>query len=150
MRLIADILTVVNSLRVPAGNLGVSRRAMPQIDGKKVERFVNQMREDGVDVVKTKVPILSLRLTQNEINKMKVFKIMKGIRKTGNCFPIFISRDNFVIDGSHRMVAKLNINKHDKIDVRRIEMDALDILAKVKEDPAKYGVVFRSYSDSSL
>lgn len=116
---IRDFLTAKNSLQLPAGNLGIERRSMPQIkDFKKFERILK-----GLDIsVRTeKLRVSDIRLAQNEVNKDKVFKMMLDYRKLNRRsrggidfpgFPPVVTSDGYVLDGLHRQVAMYNINKH--------------------------------------
>lgn len=147
---IGDMLTAMNNLSVPAGNLGVTRQHMPQIDDQ--EHFIVALYQHDIDITTEMVYVNQLRLAQSEINRTKVWKLMRHIRsilrKNKKPDPIFISQDNFVIDGSHRFVACLNIDRRMKIPVIRIDAKAIDVINLIREDPGLFRVKFRSYSDS--
>ncbi|MCK5019979.1 MAG: ParB N-terminal domain-containing protein [Candidatus Peribacteraceae bacterium] len=140
---IRDFITIFNGLTLPVGNLGVSRNQMPQIDTDKRENFIQYISNQGITIETDTVPVMNLSLTQAEINKLKIMKLMRSIRQKKIQTPVFISNDNYILDGSHRMVALLNINKRAKIPVIRIDMKMLDLLPLAKRFP---GVRYRTYS----
>lgn len=146
-----DVLTIVNNLIVPAGNLGVTRRKMPQIDEDSIETFLVGMDSENISHFKEHEYVNQLHLTQSEVNKSKVWSIMKNIRRSGRGkggIPrIFVSEDNYVLDGSHRLVAYLNINRRMKIPIIRINAKAYELIRMIEKDPRKFGVRYRSYSD---
>ena len=96
-----------NLILAPTGNLGVPREAMPQIDGKHRDEFLAFMKTHGVKVRDIRVPARSLKMVQGEYNRDKVGAIMDSGSVGGA--PIFVSKDGFVIDGNHRLIAHLNL-----------------------------------------
>lgn len=95
-----------NLILAPTGHLGVSRSSMPQIDAKVREEFIEFMKAQGVKVRNVRVPAKSLKLVQGEYNRDKVGAIIDSGNIGGA--PIFISKDGYVIDGNHRLIAHLN------------------------------------------
>lgn len=147
---ITDINTVVNNLKTPVGNLGLTRVAMPQIES--VDRLRKGLRSLEIDFFESKIPVSKLRLAQNEINKFKILKLMRIIRREGigKMDPIVVSRDNYVIDGSHRFVAKLNQSKRAKIPALKVDMDALELVEFLNQNRTTFGTKNRNYSDSDI
>lgn len=123
-----------NMILAPVGNLGVSRSAMPQIDGKFREDFIEWMQGCGIKVTTVRVPARSLKLVQGEYNRDKVGAIIDNGLTAGQ--PIFVSADGYVIDGNHRLIAHLNIpGASSYIQVCRLGADAKTLLAKIAEYP---------------
>lgn len=123
-----------NMILAPVGNLGVSRSAMPQIDGKFREDFIEWMQGCGIKVTTVRVPARSLKLVQGEYNRDKVGAIIDNGLAAGQ--PIFVSADGYVIDGNHRLIAHLNIpGASSYIQVCRLGADAKTLLAKIAEYP---------------
>ncbi|AUR97730.1 hypothetical protein NVP1244A_028 [Vibrio phage 1.244.A._10N.261.54.C3] len=145
-----DILTVINNLFVPVGSLGVSRRAMPQIDDNRHEKFLRALDEREIEYERKDILVQKLRLTQNEVNKMKVWKLMRVLRNKKGLPPVFVSSDNYILDGSHRLVAKLNTNKLGKMKTIQIDMKALDILKLIRDNQIEFGVKYRTYSGEDV
>lgn len=96
-----------NLILAPTGNLGISRNQMPQIDGRHRDDFINWLRSQGIVVRDIRVPAKSLKLAQGEYNRDKVGEIVASGSAGDN--PIFISKDGYVVDGNHRLIAHLNI-----------------------------------------
>ena len=140
-----DWMNIINGLRIPVGNLGLSRSSMPQIDADKQDAFHTFLTDAGVEVNKVQEPIKYLRLTQNEINKTKVWKIMRQIRNKKPMGRVWVSSDNYVVDGSHRFVAALNMDGRQRIKVYKVDMPALEFVKLAKQFQ---GVKYRTVSDS--
>lgn len=140
-----DWLNIINGLRIPVGNLGLSRSSMPQIDTDKQEDFHKYLEDNGVSIDAVQVPIKMLRLTQNEINKMKVWKIMKQIRNKKPMGRVWVSSDNYVVDGSHRFVAALNMDGKQRMKVYKVDLPAMEFVKLAKQFQ---GVRYRTVSDT--
>ena len=146
---IFDAFTMINSVIMPTGNLGISRSQMPQIDGRHQGEFVKWLNGQGIKTKNVEIPAMSLMLTQNEINKAKVFKLMQVYRegKLAKWAPVIVSRDNFVIDGSHRFVAIYNVNRYQNVDTIKVDLPAIE-LVKLCQRFAK--VKYRNHSDGKV
>ena len=140
-----DYFTSRNGLLVPTGNLGISRSAMPQI--KDFKRFEKVLGGYDIKIRTKRVRIGDISLTQNEINKDKVFRLMMEYRKANvrtrggvniPGFPPVLSSDNFVLDGSHRQVAMYNINKHAYQDYSVVDYPIRELYSLIKDNPAKF------------
>ncbi|AFO10407.1 hypothetical protein M1Y69_003561 [Salmonella enterica] len=140
-----DWMNIINGLRIPVGNLGLSRSSMPQIDTDKQEDFHKYLEDNGVSIDAAQVPIKMLRLTQNEINKMKVWKIMKQIRNKKPMGRVWVSSDNYVVDGSHRFVAALNMDGKQRMKVYKVDLPAMEFVKLAKQF---HGVRYRTVSDT--
>lgn len=140
-----DWMNVINGLKIPVGNLGLSRSSMPQIDAEKQDDFHKYLEANGVTVDSSQIPIKSLRLTQNEINKTKVWKIMKQIRNKKSMGRVWVSSDNYVVDGSHRFVAALNMDGKQRMKVHKVDLPAMDFVRLAREFN---GVRYRTVSDN--
>lgn len=123
-----DYMTIINGLIIPLGNLGLTRSSMPQIDHDKTDEFIAYLEANGAKVSEESVRISSLRLTQNEVNKMKIWKVMKAIRNKKKIHRVWVSSDNYVIDGSHRFIAAYNANPKGRLQVRRVDLPVLELL----------------------
>jgi SPP1 gp7 family putative phage head morphogenesis protein len=105
---------------------GIPRVQMPQlggfpIPGSKADKlprdpiyggvdltdpFKEHIRSMGVQIVEYRERVDLLRATQNELNGIKVSRIEKSM-EAGKVpeVPIFVSRENYIIDGHHRWAA---------------------------------------------
>lgn len=123
-----------NLILAPTGNLGVPRDAMPQIDSKYRDDFLEFMKSNNVKVRNIRVPARSLKMVQGEYNRDKVGSIMAGGKLDGP--PIFVSKDGYVIDGNHRLIAHLNLpDAGAYIGVSELGLDARPLLELIHKYP---------------
>lgn len=136
-----------NMILAPTGNLGIPRTAMPQIDMKNLEKFTTYLSMKDVQVSYLRVPALSLKMAQGIYNRDKVSSMISG--GTLSTTPIFISSDNYVVDGNHRLIAQLNMpdKRSDYINVIELGLPILELLEIIKG--CQY-VRYRDYSDSGV
>lgn len=78
---------------------------MPHISAKKHDDVVERMIEAGVEIVDTPIDVDLLKPVQDGINRQKVENIKRAIQDGEEMHPIVVSREGYVIDGHHRMVA---------------------------------------------
>jgi hypothetical protein len=110
------------------GDLGVPRVNMPQTAGLLMPdspalpsgadpatyeadltpQFIQSMREQGIATQDVMVPASHLRPTQEQLDGSKVGAIADRIRAgTLPSEPIFITKDNYILDGHHRWAAQI-------------------------------------------
>lgn len=151
MGLIRDTINIINNIHIPVGGLGIMRQMMPQINDNKMKQFLFYLDENKIGYKRKKIPVSDLRLSQGEINKTKVFKMMNLIRKKNKFPDIIVSGDRhpYVMDGSHRAVAYMNSTdkKFDKIGALVIDLPALELIKMMNNFP---GVEHRSFSGTKL
>lgn len=152
IKAIGDMFVTLNNLYLPVGGLVYSRQQMPQIPETYKKMYLDHFKGMGIQVTAKVMNLRDIRLTQNEINKSKVWKLMQAIRKNGKRFrsmpKIIVSKEGYVVDGSHRFVAALNIDREGEIEVWQINMPIKQIL---EESHKMVGIVeYRTISDSKL
>jgi hypothetical protein len=147
---------------VPKTNLfcvetkGIPRIKMPQLGGEPVEgsraagfprnkqgevdlseEFLTYLTEERkIAVEETTEAAEYLKASQNELNGAKVAGIARAV-ETGNFDPnrgtLFVSKDNYVVDGHHRWAAMVGVSiKEEKtieMPVRRVDIDIISLLA---------------------
>jgi len=143
-------VTVANTNLFCVGNKGIARIKMPQFAGTPVpgsaadklprskfeadkvdatNSFIQHLKTRGIATQKVTVPAAWLRATQRELIGSKVAGIMTS-PKAGEVMkaPIFISRDNYVVDGHHRWAAAVGKDtesgKLGKVKMHAIRIDA--------------------------
>ena len=134
------ITVAKDSLEIPNKdkNLGIPRRNMPQIKKKHFEKFLDFLKEDGVEIKEVKISPLKLKPTQNEFNMGKV-QLMMGPDKEKLKKPLLVSSDNYILDGHHKWLANLNLNEKKPVSCIKVDLNAKDFLAKAKEfDKVRY------------
>lgn len=79
-------------------SLGIPRKEMPQIQGSDYGEFFDYARSKGAGVKEGTTPAGSLRPAQDEFNPAAVAKMPPGALTK----PVIVSRDGYVLDGTHR------------------------------------------------
>ena len=126
-------LFCTDRMRDAANPEGVERYAMPQIGGMPVpgsradelpksksgavnaiEDYKNFLNAMGIDVADVQaVPASRLKATQAELVGSNVGWMMNNTDKYAVDEPIFISRDNYIVDGHHRWAAQVGLDAQD-------------------------------------
>lgn len=143
-------------ITVPKTNLfcqqskGIPRAKMPQLSGPPVpgspasklpldvrgeadgaDQFEAALAKAGFKIEHTTVPSETLKATQSQLNGAKVAGIMGAIRHgTFAEKELFVTRDNYILDGHHRWAAKVGMDSEDGVlgnqyptRVKRINME---------------------------
>lgn len=116
------------------GNKGIKRIDMPQLGGVPAkgslsekftrnpynkaevigaEAFKTFLKEKGYKIKQGKVPVAKLMSTQNELVGPKVAKMMTQTDFDISANPIFITADNYILDGHHRWAANVGKDAED-------------------------------------
>ena len=145
-----DLNNIINGLYIPAGNLAISRAQMPQIDDH--EHFKKTLDKFGVKYRVKKKNVTDLRLTQNEVDKWKVFKMMRELRKKGlGAFdPVVSGKDDYVLDGSHRFVARYNLSRRAKVDTLEVDLKTQDLIDLINNNWGEFKLKRRNYSGKTV
>jgi len=135
-------------------NKGIPRIGMPQLSGKPLkgskadklpknkkgevdlgELYIQHLNDSSVKVTRGAYPAANLKATQTELQGSKVAGIygamIAGTLPNGS---IFVSRDDYVIDGHHRWAAKITQDADDgksgdvDIDIKRVDMSIDEVL----------------------
>ena len=89
------------------GNIGQPRGKMPQIPKEHVQEFFQFLKENNVSLTEEEVFAAHLKPSQMDLDVGKTARIMGGLEKGQELRPIFISDDNYVLDGHHRWSGKV-------------------------------------------
>ena len=147
-------LTVTGTNLFTAQSKGIPRAKMPQLSGiaapgseaariaggagKNVdltEQFKKDLQQHGVSVTTEMVPASHLRATQTQLKGVSVAGIaqawLDGVPAVRKMMkePIFVTRDNYIIDGHHRWAADMVLDAQDghfddtPMEVRKVNMD---------------------------
>jgi hypothetical protein len=158
---------------------GIPRTAMPQLNGpalpgteaallagganKFIEldaEFRAQLRRDGIDVRNERVPAGNLRATQTQLTAATVAGITKAA-ESGNAKvrhmlkePIWVTRDNYVIDGHHRWASDEALafsgNGPREIEVQRINLPVHLAIPYANQFAQQMGIEARPLGNSTL
>lgn len=145
-RLVTDITSNIdfNHLKVPARHMGISRAQMPQIEGRDLPDFERYLKTKGIYLRKKITPTKDLTLCQSELNKFKVMKLMRKMSASGKLDPIIVSKDGFVLDGSHRFLAVHNARDNASIPTLTANVNIRELLAAAQSYPK---ATFRNVND---
>ncbi len=92
-----------------SGTKGVPRKDMPQILSSHRGALVNYLKARGVTHTQLEMPANELKPTQREFSPQKVAKA-KSFSDTDRS--ILVSSDDYVLDGHHQWLAKLDAGKY--------------------------------------
>ncbi len=166
---------------VPGTNLfcteskGIARIKMPQLKAKNVQpgsraaemarnnggevdlsqAFRESLESRGIAVEDASEQASYLRASQNELNGSKVAGITQGLEAgTVPDEPIFVSKDNYIVDGHHRWAAKVGHDLADgtlgdvEMPVQRIDMDIIELLREANNFAAEWGIPPQGVSEN--
>jgi hypothetical protein len=114
---------VLNKIHIPAGNMNLPRRNMPQILQKNFKEYLEWLDSEGIGVEELKVNGADLKPSQLDINEDKVKKMVVEVPDNLDK-PIIISNDGYVVDGHHRWLTKINIaNNRSYVPINAYKID---------------------------
>jgi mannose-6-phosphate isomerase-like protein (cupin superfamily)/predicted GNAT family acetyltransferase len=126
-------------------SLGVSRKDMPQINSKDVGEFVKYLKDKGVSVSSSVINVSKVGMTQKDINVDKVRDLL-GVEKANLAKPVIISKDNYILDGHHRVAALYNIDKDFRLKTIKVDLGIGDLLKTAKGFPK---ISYKNINESS-
>jgi hypothetical protein len=126
-------------------SLGVSRKDMPHINSKDVGEFVKYLKDKGVSVSSSIINVSKVGMTQKDINIDKVRDLL-GVEKANLAKPVIISKDNYILDGHHRVAALYNIDKDFHLKTIKVDLGIGDLLKTAKGFPK---VSYKNINESS-
>jgi HK97 family phage portal protein len=148
-----------------AGNVGRTRVQMPQLKGSnpvagspastmpRNEKgevdlgpgFVDHVRGRGIAVTDARIDASHLKSSQSELDAAKTLGIAQAMRDgTASEESIFVTRDNYIIDGHHRWAATVSNEYIDgqmlTMPVRVLDIDIVTALGMADEYTAQQGM----------
>lgn len=160
-------VTVKDTNLFCAESKGIPRVQMPQlkgvptkgskaaqfVEGDKGEadlskQFADHLRAQGITIEDAEPLASHLRASQNELNGAKVAG-MVGYMKDGGEIkgePLFVSRDNYIVDGHHRWAATVGFDSLDgdvtdfTMPVRKIDLDIGTLLDMANQFAEEWGI----------
>ena len=112
------------------GNLGISRKDMPQIRAHAIKAFVLYAEESGVRVLNTSRRVRDLRATQREINGAVVEDLAReGLYALLRERPMLASEDGYILDGHHRWAALLTVDPEQEVELLEVQAPVREVLA---------------------
>lgn len=153
-------------------NMKIPRDQMPQLSGTpqagtpsdKLPRnkaghvnvrdaLLDSLAEKGIKIEKTEESAGRMRASQNQMDGGKVGEMLKSLEKgTLTPAPLFISKENYVVDGHHGWAATVakeyKEGKEIKIPVYRVDMPILDLLKYTTDFSSKMGLRQKEFGKS--
>lgn len=107
------------------GHRGWVRSRLPQLEKEDVDRFVDALRDEGVQVVSSEERVDDLKPTQKHMDSEKVTKM--ALDATSGKFPkirdpILVSRDGHILDGHHRWAALRTLSPGNTLYTLRVDL----------------------------
>jgi hypothetical protein len=111
------LVTVKGSNLFCADTKGIPRIEMPQLKKGTEAAFQKYLEDKGHKVEQTEERAAFLRATQSELSGSAVARISTWLRNKPDhqSNPIFVSKDNYILDGHHRWAAKVGLDAADNI-----------------------------------
>lgn len=153
-----------STLRTKAYPHGIPRIRMPQLTGQPIPGtpaadapqrkpgsvdasayFLKELQADGIRVREERVAANSLKASQAELVGPTVAGMMTAQRDLGKD-PIFVSRDNYILDGHHRWAALVGRDAADgrlgdsRMNIRRVDAPISELLHRAKTFAKKFGI----------
>lgn len=129
-----------------ADSLGIKRADMPQIpNGPMKDKFIAELKTEGVSVTREDVPAKSLKATQSEFNEKNIQHLREEYdagRVDGDANPIVVSNDHRILDGHHRWA--LMAEKDLPIGTLKIGMPIKELLARAAKFNTENDIKARS------
>lgn len=111
----------------PGVGVSIPRDKMPQIKRDDLSEFSQWVRSQGIGFSGDQVKITDLSPTQSQFRKERVDALPDETE------PILISRDDYILDGTHRWIKEWQKDQNGHIDTNRIDLplqDALDLMRR--------------------
>ena len=126
------------SLHLPQNGLNIDRSSLPQVKSTDVQDYIHWLStHKHFSSSHLTLPVSQLRPSQGNFNTHKIHEFM-GKERDELRKPIIVSSDHYVIDGHHRWIALMNMDKHDTVPVIMVNAKIQDLLAATHEYPKSF------------
>lgn len=127
------MIIVETKIELPS-SLGIPRIEMPQVDRGDVRSFIEYLDREGIKYTGVKVSVKKLKSTQKEINKEKIQTLISNPEDV-HLKPVIFSSDYYILDGHHRVIAQLNIDRDSRVKGLKIDQPIRQLIQTVKKFP---------------
>ena len=126
-----------------ADTKGIPRVQMPQLAKEQDAQFFEYLKAKGYGAVQEEQYASHLRATQNELNGAKVAAIARKLQSPAgyNSNPIFVSKDDYILDGHHRWAAEIGVDAANNVlaDSKKMSIYRIDIpITKLLEEAESF------------
>ena len=119
---------------------GIPRVKMPQLPDEKGPAFIKFLADKGYKASEGKEKVSFLKATQSELVGAKVSGIMGFFRNRdpSEDAPLFVSRDNYIVDGHHRWAARVGLDAEKnmlgnvEVKIVRVDLPIIELLAEAE------------------
>lgn len=105
-------LNIAGTLLLGGEGLGIPRKDMPQVPPEQRDRFISDLKANGVSVVEERVDPTRLKPIQTEVSGARAGAIYMRLKAQG--IPdeerILVTQDNYVVDGHHTWAAAIGMH----------------------------------------
>ena len=102
---------------------GIPRSKMPQIKSHNVKHFLKWLKDNhGVQHTKTKVPVMSLKMTQKDFNQEKITSMASRDDDEFLSKIVIMAKDKYILDGHHRVLTLQMKDRSAKMPVYKINV----------------------------
>lgn len=174
-------ISVAGTNLFTAQTRGIPRVKMPQLTGPAnhgtkaasvfgegayvdlAEEFRKQLKKEGVATTDEIVPTSHLRATQTELTASSVAGIARaaerGVPKVVAMMklPLWVSRDNYILDGHHRWAAQMTLDAKNGIlgddtqtEVHRVDMDIGALVPYANQFAQDWGITSVGLGNNAL
>lgn len=126
-------------------SLQIAREQLPQIDESDVSKFLFHLKRKRIPVFKDKVVVSELIPAQSHLNLDKVKNLTREGEDNLCNKPIFISKDNEILDGHHRWYALKMLNKEAVMPVWRMDLNFVRCIEEMKSFSETYSKSVEDY-----
>ena len=146
---------------------GIPRVAMPQLSGEPVKgseaeklsklqgtqnqvdaakEFVKHLQEKGIKTTTGTIEANKLKASQSQLSGQKISAMMNDRSFQPGKEPIFVTRDNYVVDGHHRWAAVVGRDLEDgtvngdRISIVRIDAPISEVLQLANRFGTRFGI----------
>ena len=120
--IVISINDLNESISILPKSLNISRNKMPQVSSKNIGDYIQFLKSNGIRVGTKKVKVSSVKMTQKEIDTDKVARLVKDDDRVQLSKPVIISKDGYILDGHHRILALYNLDKNLILNVIGVDL----------------------------
>ncbi len=124
----------------PKNSLNIPRHEMPQISSKEAPKFLQGLKDKGIDVESKEVEVGNLKPIQGELSKAQMAQIPAASLKKS----VIASNDGYILDGHHRWGRLLSEDPANKINAHVVDLPMRELLKAASEFP---GTTYKSIND---
>lgn len=118
-----SIVAVVNK----SNCLQIPRIELPQIDFADISDILHDFKAEGISFKRGTIKAGALKPSQDQLNVDKIASMIES-GKDKEDRTLFISRENFIVDGHHYWGAKSFKNSDEVIKVIKVDLNIVDLI----------------------